>query len=217
MNYRLKAMVAAAALSVIAASSQAATVTIGTLTASTPGSFAGNANLVLGDTGVLSVNPLLRNSSTTAASTFFDDFVFTVPVGSTVAALSATLQNTLTGFIGITGFTETLYSGGGTLTSFSALTTNPFGTQAALATGSSTTALAATNLGAGTYTLQFSGTLAAATSLLGVAVPTVGTFVSLVNIAPVSAVPEPSSYALVLAGLGLLTVIARQRKGSARV
>lgn len=207
----MKPLLLIVSMGIVSVSAQAGSVTIGTITASTPGSLGtitSGSTLFLGDTGLL-VNPtFLSNSSTTATKTFYDDFVFTVPVGESITAISASLNNTATTFAGISGFTESLYSGQGSITTGYSSTTNPF-TGSVLASNGSL--MSAINLGAGTYTLQFSGTLAQATSVLGTTVPSVGTFVSTVAIAT-AAIPEPSTYALMFAGLGIAGLAARRRK-----
>ena len=195
-------------LSSLSTVAQAATVTIGTLTATIPGNvgtLAAGTSYVLGDTGVLNLNTNLVNSSTTATKTFYDDFVFTIAPGSTLNnSFLASLQST--SFLGITGFTESLYAG--SVASFSTTTTNPLAALSAIAT-TTTNTLSATNLSAGTYTLQFSGTIAKAGSLLGVVVPATGTFASVVSISPV---PEADTYAMMLGGLSLLGFMMQRRK-----
>ncbi len=192
-------------LSSLSTVAQAATVTIGTLTATIPGNvgtLAAGTSYVLGDTGVLNLNTNLVNSSTTATKTFYDDFVFTIAPGSTLNnSFLASLQ--LPSFLGITGFTESLYTG--SVVSFSTTTTNPLAALSAIAT-TTTNTLSATNLAAGTYTLQFSGTIAKAGSAL---LPATGTYASVVSISPV---PEADTYAMMLGGLSLLGFMMQRRK-----
>ena len=192
-------------LSSLSTVAQAASVTIGTLTATTPGNvgtLAAGTTYVLGDTGLLNLNLNLVNSSTTATKTFYDDFVFTIAPGSTLNnSFLASLQ--LPSFLGITGFTESLYTG--SVVSFSTTTTNPLAALSAIAT-TTTNTLSATNLAAGTYTLQFSGTIAKAGSAL---LPATGTYASVVSISPV---PEADTYAMMLGGLSLLGFMMQRRK-----
>jgi hypothetical protein len=197
---------------------QAATITIGSLTAvTTPrnvGTIAPGNTLLVGDVGsptnLLGLNPNLYNNSTTATKTFFEDFVFALPTGSVLYSVSASL-NTAT-FAGISGFTESLYYGGVAGSSFSTTGTNPL--LAGNLIGSTMfNTLSFSNIAAGIYTLQFSGSLAAAStkSLFGTTttIPTVGIYASLIS---VTAVPEPESYAMLIAGLGLIGAAVKRRK-----
>jgi hypothetical protein len=203
-----KVVIAIALLGTLSPVAQAASITIGSLTVATPGnmgSFASASNLGIGDTGLI-INPNLSNSSTTATKTFFDDFVFTISNGVTLNSFMASLQTA--SFAGIAGFSESLYAGNIPGTSFSTTGANPLAASSLLAT-TTTNSLLVNNLAAGTYTLQFSGTLAKAGSLLGVPVPTVGTYASLVSISPV---PEEDTYAMMLAGLGMMGFMVRRSK-----
>jgi hypothetical protein len=129
--------------------------------------------------------------------------VFSIPTGVTLNSILASLQTT--SFAGITGFSESLYAGGITGTSYSTTTTNPLAASKLL--GSTTSnSLLVNNLAAGTYTLQFSGTLVATRVAL---IPTIGTYASLVSISPV---PEEDTYAMLMAGLGMIGFMARRRR-----
>jgi hypothetical protein len=199
---------------------QAAKINIGSLTAvTTPGNVGAvtvtpGSTLLVGDVGspinTGGLNSNLYNASTTATKTFFDDFVFTIPTGSSLYSISASLDTTV--FAGILNFTESLYTGGGALTTFSAVGTNPLPGNSIASTPSNL--LTFSNLAAGTYTLQFSGTLAMAqpTTYIGIIPvphPAVGTYASLIS---VTAVPEPESYAMLIAGLGLIGAAVKRRK-----
>jgi hypothetical protein len=195
IKLRIKFIVGVFLLGSITTVAQATTVNIGTLTVSTPGSigsFASTSTLGLGD--------IITNSAA-ISTTFYDDFVFTIASGATISSILASLQTT--SFAGITGFSESLYSGTIPGTSYSANGTNPLAATSLIASTTSNN-LSASNLNAGTYTLQFSGTLAAKTGLL----PTIGTYASLVSISPV---PEEDTYAMMLAGLSLIGFIARRK------
>jgi hypothetical protein len=207
MKSRIKVVLLAALSGSLSTMAQAA-VTIGSLTVTTPanvGTIASGGTLLVGDLGgltnLLGLNPNLYNSSTTATKTFFDDFVFTI-AGSSVSSISASLNSAT--LAGISGFSESLYSGGVPAASYTATGTNPLSAANLIGTTTGNT-LSFSNLAAGTYTLQFSGTLAAANSLL---LPTVGAYASLVS---VTAVPEPESYALLLAGMGMMGYLIRRR------
>jgi hypothetical protein len=194
---------------------QAATVIISgigntTYTATTPGNvgtLSAGTSYIFGDLGgpsLLSLNPNLSNSSTTATKIFYDDFVFTILSGSSFNnSFLASLQTQGLSSSAITGFSESLYSG--SVASFSTTGANPFGTTSAIAT-TTTNTLSVINLGAGTYTLQFSGTIGTAASLL---LPSTGSFLSTINISPV---PEADTYAMMLAGLSLLGFMVQRRK-----
>jgi hypothetical protein len=215
MKSKTKVVLLAALSGSLSTVAQAAIITVGTLTAVTApgavGPIASGTTLLVGDLGastnLLGLNPNLYNSSTTAPKTFFDDFVFTI-AGSSLNSISVSLNTTLTP---ITGFSESLYSGGVPGTSYTATGTNPLLAANLIGTTTGNT-LSFSNLAAGTYTLQFSGTLAMATTttLLGlpVVVPTVGAYAALIS---VNAVPEPESYALLLAGLGMMGYLIRRR------
>jgi hypothetical protein len=205
MKLFAKVVLSAALLGSLSPMAQAANITIGTLTVATPsnvGTLVSGQTYGLGDTGLV-VNTNLANSSTTATKTFFDDFVFTIPTGLALNSISATLDSAT--FAGISGFSESLYSGG--VTSYTTTGTNPLAALSAIGT-TTTNSLSLNNLAAGTYTLQFSGTLAKATTVLGLPVPATGTYATFVT---VNAVPEPESYAMLLAGLGLLGFMVRRR------
>jgi hypothetical protein len=203
----LRALAAASAVTaLLAASTASASVTIGTTTFSSPsalpGSFAAGATLAIGD--------IQTNTSTAATLTFYDSFVFTLSAPVNLSLLSTSIQ--LLPAASITGLTERLFSGS-TLT-FTSTTTDPFAGLTALAT-STTGGLSYTNLAAGTYTLEFTGVLGKATSLLGVTVPTVGTYGALVGLAAAAApVPEPGTLGLLAAGLAAIGVVAARRRAT---
>jgi hypothetical protein len=197
---------------------QAATITVGSLTTvSNPGSVGSvlpGSTLLVGDIGspvsLGGLNPNLYNNSLTSTKTFFDDFVFTIPTGSSLYSISASLNTS--NFTGISAFTQSLYSGGITGTSFSTVGANPLLASNLIGSPALNT-LTFSNLAAGTYTLQFSGIVAAATTtkVLGfpVTVPTIGAYASLIS---VSAVPEPESFAMLIIGLGLIGATVNRRK-----
>jgi hypothetical protein len=210
MKFQNKLIAGFILLGSLSTAAQAATVKIGTLTATTPGSvgtLSSGTNYLLGDTGLGSFNLNLVNSSTSATKTFYDDFVFTIAAGSTLNnSFLASLQTPLVS--NITGFSESLYSGSIPGTSYSTSGTNPLASTSLIASTTGNT-LSATNLAAGTYTLQFSGIIGKAGSLLGIAIPATGSYASLVSISPV---PEADTYAMMLAGLSMLGFMVQRRK-----
>jgi hypothetical protein len=167
MNVLTKVAISTGLFGLLCTATQAATITVGSLTGVTSpgnvGAIAPGSNLLLGDVGspvnVLGLNPNLYNASTTAPKTFFDDFVFTLPASSSLYSVSASLDSTA--LAGIGGFSESLYFGGIAGSAYSAVGTNPLLVVNLIGSPTSST-LSFANLAAGTYTLQFSGTLAAA-------------------------------------------------------
>jgi hypothetical protein len=212
MKFQNKLIAGFILLGSLSAVAQATTVTIGNLTATTPGNVGTltlGTNYLLGDTGLFNFNTNLVNSNTTVTNTFYDDFVFTIASGSTLYnSFSASLQ--LPSFLGITGFTESLYSGTIPGNAYSATGSNPLASSSLIATMTGNT-LSATNLSAGTYTLQFSGIIGKATTIpfIGTMIPATGTYASLVSVSPV---PEADTYAMLLAGLSLLGFMVQRRK-----
>jgi hypothetical protein len=106
--------------------------------------------------------------------------------------------------VNIGSFSESLYNT--STTTYTATGTNPLFALTAL---TPTTANTWSDLAAGTYTLQYTGTLAKASKVFGLTVPTIGSYGAVVNLTPV---PEPETYAMMLAGLGLMGIMVRRRK-----
>jgi len=139
-------------------------------------------------------------ASASSGSTFFDDFIFTIPGGS---ANSITSTINLDSIFGLTNLRARLYTGSthqtgavaaGTLLENWGTTVNYSPTVSA-----TTVVLNPLSLTAGTYTLQIKGTVA---GLAG------GSYSGVLNIAPV---PEPETNAMLLAGLGLMGLMVRRR------
>jgi len=164
----------------------------------------------------LSVGPLPTSltygnsfASASSGSTFWDDFLFTIPDGS---ANSVTSSINLGTILGLTDLRARLYTGSthetgpvapGTLMQAWGTTVNYSPTVSA-----TTVVLNPLTLDAGTYTLQIKGTVA---GLFG------GSYAGVLNIASpevsnITPVPEPETYAMLLAGLGLMGFMARRRK-----
>jgi hypothetical protein len=199
MKLSPKTIAAAVLLASVGVSAQAA-ITIPTtppIIVSGPGNFG-----TVPAPSILGMGDLLTKANTT----FYDDFTFTIPA-ATVDAVSTGID--FSTFKNITNFSASLYAGGITGTNYSTTGTNPFAA-APLATGATLPSswvgrynlLATTVLNPGTYTMQFSGTTG--NGILGI---TAAFYAGAVSI---SAVPEASSYAMMLAGLGLIGLIARR-------
>ena len=124
------------------------------------------------------------------SDTFADHFTFSVTgtIPSNLDAIVASISRTAATGLDITGLS--LFTGTGTQVA----------TGTSLHSGAiDVWTLTSNNLEAGDYYVQVSGTMASATS---------GSFGGAVMLAPV---PEPATYGLMLAGLGLLGFMARRR------
>lgn len=157
------------------------------------------ANLTIGP---LPASANYGNTFASASSTpFYDAYYFTIP--DAFANAVATTVN-VGSFLGISGLEARLYAGhsntigtvGGSLISPWATMVNPIP-----GVSVETVVLTAPNpLLAGNYTLQVRGTV---TGLGG------GSYAGTLNLTPV---PEAETYAMFLAGLGLMGFMSRRRK-----
>ena len=159
----------------------------------------------------LSVGPLptsltYSDSFAEAASgtTFWDDFLFTIPSGSVNSVTSSINLDTI---LGLTNLSARLYTGSthqtgeiaaGTLIEAWGTTVNYSPTVSA-----TTVVLNPLTLAAGSYTLQIRGTVVGISG---------GSYAGVLNIA--EPVPEPESYAMLLIGLGLMGFISHRRRTS---
>ena len=122
-------------------------------------------------------------------NTFADKFTFSTVGINFVDSLVSSISRTATVGLDITGFA--LYDSANTLVSNGTM----------LGSGSiDLWSLSANNLAQGSYYVKVSGTLVSTTS---------GSFGANLNVMPV---PEPESYGMMLAGLGVLGFLARRRK-----
>lgn len=125
-----------------------------------------------------------------ASNTFADHFTFSVTgVPTNLDAIVSSISRTASTGLDITGLS--LYGSGGTLISAGAMmSTGPIDVWT----------LTSNNLAVGNYYVQVNGTLVSATS---------GSFGGAIMLAPV---PEPETYGMMLAGLGLVGFLARRRQ-----
>ena len=114
--------------------------------------------------------------------TFLDHFMFSVQPSATFTLTTNSLFQS-----GLTVSSGELWNGAGTTQFFP--TGSPFFTSSPI-------------LSPGAYDLRISGTLTATSGLHGVAI----------NFSPTTPIPEPETYAMMLAGLGLMGFVARRRK-----
>lgn len=157
----------------------------------------------------LTVGPLpasLTYSNTFASSvsgtTFWDDYIFTIPDGSVNSITSSINLNSI---LGLSDLRARLYTGSTHQTA--AVASNELISAWGTTVNYSPTVSATTvvlnplTLSAGTYTLQIRGTVSGSAG---------GSYAGLLNIA--QPVPEPETYAMLLCGLGLIGFMARRRK-----
>jgi hypothetical protein len=141
-------------------------------------------------------------TSAATGTTFFDDYIFTIPNGS---ANSVTSSINLDSILGLANLQTRLYTGNTHQTGVVALGTlmSAWGTTVNYSptVGVTTVVLNPISLLAGTYTLQVKGTVIGSAG---------GSYSGVLNIA--QPIPEPESYAMLIAGLGILGGIARRRK-----
>ena len=127
---------------------------------------------------------------TPIAGSFVDTLTFTIPVPSLANGSVTTVVN---GNQDV-DFTSVALTGPGGVFAFSMLLGDPVEVWALPGNGVS--------LGAGLYTLSFTGTNSAGVASYG------GNFAAM----PISPVPEPTSFALMLAGVSVVLFLSRRRR-----
>lgn len=140
-------------------------------------------------------------ASATTGTTFYDAYYFTIPNGS---ANSVTSSINLDSILGLSDLRARLYAGNTNDTAFAlpSIIEN-WGTTVNLSpsVGITTVVLNPISLLAGSYTLQVKGTVSGSSG---------GSYAGVLNIA--NPVPEAQSYAMLLAGLGVIGFISRRRR-----
>jgi hypothetical protein len=141
-------------------------------------------------------------AAASTGTTFYDAYYFTIPDGSANSITSTISFGTSSG---LNDLRARLYAGNSNPDSSTVVPGQivGWGTTATLIPGLVTTETVVLNpvvLSAGTYTLQIKGTV---TGTGG------GSYAGVLNLSPV---PEVESYAMFLAGLGLMGVMSRRRK-----
>lgn len=157
-----------------------------------------NNTVILGDVSPPFTSPYSDVVANTGTQ-FLDDYTFTLSPAGSFESVTATID--FGNFFNIGNLQARLYQGSGPFNS----TTNPieesWGTAMTAGSISSTNVvLQPVSLAASTYTLEIRGT---ATGSSG------GSYAGVLSIVPI---PEPGSYALMLAGLALVAGIASRRK-----
>ena len=152
--------------------------------------------------GPLPASANYGNTFATASSTpFYDAYFFTIPDGF---ASSVTSTISVGSFLGINNLQARLYSGNSnTIGTVGGSIISAWGTMLNPAPGITvdTVILNPTApLLAGIYTLQIRGTVVGSGG---------GSYAGVLNITPI---PEPETYAMLLAGLGLVGFMSRRRK-----
>jgi opacity protein-like surface antigen len=140
--------------------------------------------------GVINVGQTQTAFFNHTAGSFFDTFNFSIGSGGTLSTSAVSLS--LSNLLDISGLTGNLWNNSHPNGTFN------YGTFA----GNNTT-FSFGPLAAGDYHIDFTGN---ATGVVG------GAYAAAVS---VSAVPEPETYALLLAGLGLMGTVARRRSRNA--
>jgi hypothetical protein len=137
-------------------------------------------------------------------TTFWDDYYFTIPNGF---ANSVTSTITADSALGLSNLQARLYTGNTHETGAVAPGTllSAWGTTVVYSptVSATTVVLNPLSLAAGTYTLQIRGTVFGSSG---------GSYAGVLNLT--NPIPEPETYAMMLAGLGLMGFMSRRRKTS---
>ncbi len=161
------------------------------------------------DLGALALPTSANYGNTFSAPTseiFFDNYTFTLGVPASFSSVTASID--LGSFLGIKDLSARLYAGSGAFIDTTPIVLNwsvPFSPGASL-TGS-TTLISLSSLAAGTYTMQIRGNVFGTSG---------GSYSGVLNAAPVSPVPEPATYGMLLAGLGLVALASRKKNTAAK-
>jgi hypothetical protein len=131
-------------------------------------------------------------------TTFYDDITFTVTSSVTDSITSTITLGTL---LGLSGLQARLFNGAGPYAAGGVLDV-AWGTTVNYAPGltGTTVVLAPVTLGAGTYTLEITGTVSGTAG---------GSYAGVLNVA---AIPEPETLGLMLGGLAVLGVLVSRRR-----
>jgi hypothetical protein len=200
MKYLIKffLMVSISITSLIASADTTQTLTIGSLPSTL--SFGNSYNRSSNSGPFIDVQGNLFTGTT-----FYDDFIFTIPDGT---ANSLTSSISFGDFFGLDNLRARIYSGSTHQTGTIALDERVvgWGNTAVLNSFTSVTTviLNPTLLTAGTYTLQIKGDIVGTNG---------GTYSSVLNVT--TPVPEPESYGMLIAGLSLVSIIARRKSKKA--
>ncbi|HEY4373064.1 MAG TPA: FxDxF family PEP-CTERM protein [Burkholderiales bacterium] len=140
------------------------------------------------------------DSFTSKVGDFVDDFVFTIAPGGTFNTIAATID--LGTLFQITGLEARLFQGSGPFVSGTTPLEQAWSSPISGTPGvnGDVLVISPTTLAAGTYSLELRGTVTGDSG---------GSYSGALNLAPV---PEPGTYALMLAGLGLMGFIAARRR-----
>jgi hypothetical protein len=130
---------------------------------------------------------------------FYDDYTFTLSPAASLSSITASIN--LGSFFGIDNISARLYQGSGPFSAGNTPLMQAWSTPFSAAPGitGSTTVISLSTLPADTYTLEIRGNVVGTYG---------GTYSGSLNVA---AIPEPETYALLLAGLGLIGFVARRK------